>query len=212
MKRMAHCNNLCCQNYKLQKPGKLTTVTFGAIYYKFFDDLNHFTGVLRSFIMQGLLLNFTASNIMHMEVLIDNTELDCELQEMYMISSHWKTDIGFVKDEIRFLNNTLDKYKTGAADVELTKLTQFQKIIDKEGIKLQDAETNIAEFLGELGPIVNHDKTEFGLDVLEKFNELETTIKSVTNYIILIRRLVFLFLEKEINAKKECSTLLTDTK
>ncbi len=147
-----------------------------------------------------------------MEVLIDNTELDCELQEMYMISSHWKTDIGFVKDEIRFLKSTLDKYKTGAGDVDLTKIIQFQKIIENEGAKLRAAETNITEFLEMFGPIVNHTKGAFGLDVLEKYNHLETTIKSVTNYILLVKRLVFLFLEKIINRKREGLIALKSTK
>jgi len=136
-----------------------------------------------------------------MELLIDNTQLDCELQEMYMVSSHWKTDVDFVKDAIRFLKKTLNRYKTGIEDVQLTQIIQFQKIIEHERVKIREAESKISEFLELMGPIVNHSKNEFGLDVLEKFNELETVIKSITNYILLVKRLVFLFLEKIINAK-----------
>ncbi|MDB5005526.1 MAG: hypothetical protein JWQ34_3751 [Mucilaginibacter sp.] len=147
-----------------------------------------------------------------MEVLIDNTQLDCELQEMYIISSHWKTDVDFVKDEIRFLKNTLNKYKTGVMDVEQIRITQFQKIVDHEEGKIHEAESKIFEFLELLGPIVNHAKNEFGLDVLGKFNELETDIKSVTNYILLVKRLVFLFLEKIINAKKHYQAALANKK
>jgi hypothetical protein len=142
------------------------------------------------------LLSFTASNIKQMEVIIDNAQLDCELQEMYMISSHWKTDVEFVKDETRFLKNMLNKYKTSVEGAELTKIIQFQKIVEHEGTKIQDAETKISGFLKLMGPIVNHSKNEFELDLLEKFNELDTAIKSITNYVSLIKRLVFHFLRK----------------
>ncbi|MES2377841.1 MAG: hypothetical protein V4553_14740 [Bacteroidota bacterium] len=147
-----------------------------------------------------------------MELLIDNTQLDCELQEMYMISSHWKTDVDFVKDEIRFLKKTLNKYKTGVTEVEQIRITQFQKIIDHEDVKIHGAESKISEFLELLGPIVNHAKNEFGLEVLEKFNELETVIKSITNYTLLIKRLVFLFLEKIMNAEKTYQAELANKK
>jgi hypothetical protein len=147
-----------------------------------------------------------------MEALLDNTELDCELQEMYMISSHWKTDIGFVKDEVRFLKSTLDKYKTRITGVELTKIIQFQKFVEHEEKKIQDAETKISRFLELMGPIVNHSKSEFGLDLLEKFSELDTAIKSVTNYILLVKRLVFSFIEKMINAKKTYQAAVANKK
>lgn len=147
-----------------------------------------------------------------MEVLIDNTQLDCELQELYMISSHWKTDIAFVKDEIRFLKNTLNKYKIGIESVQLTRILQFQKIIENERAKILQAEAEICDFLELMGPIINHEKSEFGLDVLEKFNELETAVKSVTNYILLVKRLVFLFLEKIMNAQKTYQATLTNKK
>lgn len=147
-----------------------------------------------------------------MELLIDNTQLDCELQEMYMISSHWKTDIEFVKDEVRFMKNMLNNYKTSLTGIELTKAIQFQKIVEHEGTKIQDAETKISRFLELMGPIVNHSKNEFGLDLLEKFNELDTAIKSITNYILLVKRLVFIFLEKIINAKKNYQVVFTNKK
>ncbi|WP_429380068.1 hypothetical protein [Mucilaginibacter sp. UYCu711] len=147
-----------------------------------------------------------------MELLIDNTQLDCELQEMYMISSHWKTDIEFVKDEIRFMKNMLNKYQTGVEGVDLTKIIQFKKIVEHEGTKVQSAEAKISGFLELMGPIVNHSKKVFGLDLLEKFNELDTAIKSITNYILLVKRLVFLFLEKIINSKKNCQAVFTNKK
>lgn len=147
-----------------------------------------------------------------MELLIDNTELDCELQEIYMICSHWKTDIDFVKDEIRFLKNTLDKYKTCVIGTQLSKLSQFRKIIEYEAGKVQETETKIFEFLKLMGPIVKDTKNDFGLDVLEKYNKLETNIKSITNYVLLVKRLVFVFIEKMITAKKSYPAVLTNKK
>lgn len=147
-----------------------------------------------------------------MELLTDNTQLDCELQEIYMISSHWKTDLDFVKYEMRYLKNTLDKYKTCVIGAPLVKLSQFQKNIEHESAKIQEIETKISEFLNLMNPVVDHSKGEFGLDLLEKYNELETAIKAATKYILSIRRVAFLFLEKIINARKTYPAVFTSKK
>ncbi|MCC8424918.1 hypothetical protein [Mucilaginibacter sp. UR6-11] len=137
-----------------------------------------------------------------MELLAHNTQLDCELQEMYIISNHLKTDVTFIEDEIRFLKNTLNKYNIYIANTQLNRIIYFKRIIEQQETGIPLIKNKISGFLKCLGTLVNDSEKEISLDILEKFNTLNTEVKSIADQILSVKHSFFLFLEEITKTRK----------
>ncbi|MES2810340.1 MAG: hypothetical protein V4619_17025 [Bacteroidota bacterium] len=143
-----------------------------------------------------------------METIIEDTQLDNELQELYIISSHLNSDIEFVRDEIRFLKNALNKYHAYSDNLQTDETARFYKMLDVKDIMLPTLKNAVAAFLKLIRPFITHSKKEIGLEILEKFNELQTEIKHSVEYIKLVKKLVFAFIEDAIRAGRYAETPL----
>ncbi|WP_295711459.1 hypothetical protein [Mucilaginibacter sp.] len=109
-----------------------------------------------------------------------DTQLEYELQELYILSQHWLQDISFMEDEVRFFKNILLKYQEAcplkempatAADF-ITKIRGQEQHIDSLKIK-------IPEFLHFLKPFIDDSKKEMGIDFLERYNKLRTELRAL---------------------------------
>jgi len=137
-----------------------------------------------------------------MEKIAEDAPLDYELQELYIESSHWLSDISFVEDEIRFLKKALNKYLAYTENLQQHETTSFTKILALQHLRVSDAKIKIAEFLKFIEPLILHNKTEIGLDLLEKYASLEMEIRSLSEYVRLVKHLVFSFIEEAIKTGK----------
>ena len=73
-------------------------------------------------------------------------------QEMYKFCNHWRSDLAFLKDELRFLNQLVEKYFQGLVKLHRTDLVQgiSARLIDlsslRHSLELQ-ADRDIQEIL-----------------------------------------------------------------
>lgn len=135
-----------------------------------------------------------------METVIKDDQLAYELQELYIISSHWNSDIAFVQDEIKFLNNTLNRYTTYTQNMHTDKTAHFYATLQTQEDNAYVINNKITALLKFIKPFVTGAKKEIGLDVLEQFNALAAEIKSIIECVKLIKSLVFAFIENAIKS------------
>jgi hypothetical protein len=172
-----------------------------------FGDLHHISNALSSFNKQRLLPSFTTLNFNIMQAVITDPQLDTELQELYIISSHWKSDISFVQDEIRFLKSTLNKYSIDIDRAHLHQIIDFNDIVIQQETTIPTIQTRVTEFIRSIEPIIKDSKKAIGLDTLENFNSLDTEIKAVANYVLKVKNLFFLFIDDVTRIAKQNSVL-----
>lgn len=137
-----------------------------------------------------------------METLVKDDQLEYELQELYLISSHWNADISFVQDEIRFLKTALNKYHDSANKLAVNETAHFYKILDTQNATAFTIKTKIAAYLRFVELFIVDPKKEMGLDMLDKLNVLGTGIQSISEYVKLVKGLVFTFIEDAIRSGK----------
>jgi hypothetical protein len=109
-----------------------------------------------------------------------DTELEFELQELYILCKHWMQDLRFVEDEIRFFKNILAKYRsTETEDDQKAKHLQFSLKIDElEGYTVT-LKIAVPQYLNLLKPFITDLKKEMHLDLVLKYNDLETEIQTL---------------------------------
>lgn len=135
-----------------------------------------------------------------MKTVIKDDQLAYELQELYIISSHWNSDIAFVQDEIKFLNNALNRYTTYTKNRHTDRTAHFYTALETQEANAYMVNNKITALLKLIEPFIVDAKREIGLDMLERFNALEAEIKSIAECVKLIKSLVFAFIEDAIKS------------
>src|SRR5438309_10956746 len=112
-------------------------------------------------------------------------ELEFELQELYILCKHWLDDILFIEDELRFFKNVLKKYQDMGSQFALpSKGQEFSQKIQQLEQHIVSLKVRIPEYLNFLKPFIGDLKKEMDLDLVEKYNALETEIKDMFASII----------------------------
>lgn len=137
-----------------------------------------------------------------MATAIKDTQLDEELQELYIISSHWNADISFVQDEIRILKNALNRYHASAKNAQVDETAHFYKVLYAEETKALSLKNKIAVFIKFIELFIVNPKKEMGVDLLENFSELGTETETISAQIKRIKGAVFAFIEDAMRAGK----------
>jgi len=138
-----------------------------------------------------------------METKADNAQLDLELQELYIESSHWVSDVDFVEDEIRFLKKALHKYYACTESLQLHEAGKFMKMLDQQHAHIEEIKPHIAGFLKFIEPVITAPVKKVSIDLVEKYIGLQTEIKALSEYVHLVKSLVFAFIEEAIKAEKD---------
>lgn len=108
-----------------------------------------------------------------MNKLTPDNDLEDEIQELYILASHWMKDVCFMEDEIRFFNNILDKYKTAKLTPDMVvKKEEFEQELLKQAKNINDLKSDIPVFLVFLKPFVGNEKEAMGLQFIEKYSTL----------------------------------------
>jgi hypothetical protein len=137
-----------------------------------------------------------------MKTIAADTELDLELQELYILSNHWISDIHFAEDEMKFLKHMLNKYlvtspKKGVSnDIE-----NFNKAIELRNANISTLKNKISELLKFIGPLVTGTGEKIGIDLIEKFTVLETEMKTLFESVKQLKRSLFSFTEEVMRAQ-----------
>jgi hypothetical protein len=165
-------------------------------------DADHIFKYCLSFIINQLGINFTYIKSTVMKTLLEDTDLEYEIQELYILSKHWMSDINFIEDEIRILKDILNKYLIDMGNLQIKEARNFDRILVKQDAIILDFKVRILELLKFIEPFVNGAKEDIGINLIEKFTKLEAQINSLSAYVKLLKKLLFSFTEDVIIAKR----------
>jgi hypothetical protein len=115
-----------------------------------------------------------------MNTLPPDTELESELQELYILARHWQQDIAFMEEELQFFKNVINKYQPAApASEAASKSAGFSSEIQKQAKHLSRLKTKIPDFLNFLEPFIGNIKREMDLSFLAKYNQLQIELQEL---------------------------------
>lgn len=127
-------------------------------------------------------------------------ELEYELQELYILSKHWASDISFVEDEVRILKDILNKYLIKMGNLQVKEAKNFEKILEQQDAAILDIKRKISKFLTFMEPLVSGTKEEIGVNLIEKFVKLQAEITSLSEYVKVLKKSLFSFTEAVMRA------------
>jgi hypothetical protein len=139
-----------------------------------------------------------------MKTIENDPALTIELQELYLLSKHWSSDIRFAEDEIRFLKKTLRTYTHPGENIKLlSKREAFNKRLAEQDSNICYLKVELTDLLKFIGPFVNESNKDIGINLLEKFIKLETEIKSEIESLKQIKKSLFSFFEEIMKAESD---------
>jgi len=139
-----------------------------------------------------------------MKTLIQDSELEDELQELYILSNHWISDIHFEEDEIRFLKKMINNYLApGLNGGQLNEIADFNKTLTRHDENIANLKNKIAGLLKFIGGLINDSNAEIRIELVEKFAALEAEMKTLFESVKQVKKLLFSFTEDVM--KTECN-------
>ncbi len=122
-------------------------------------------------------------------------QLEVELQELYILSKHWTSDINFAEDEIKILKDVLNKHLTQFKKLQLDEASDFYKMLSLQDAVVLDIKRKVSEFLQFIKPLVIGSANEIGINLIEKFAVLNTDIQELLDSVKQIKKSLFFFIE-----------------
>ena len=132
-----------------------------------------------------------------MKTLFPDTELEFELQELYILSKHWLHDISFIEDETRFFKNILNKY--------LTKRDEFDQMIMLQEANVASLKESILQYLKFLEPHINDETKAIDITLIEKYTNLQDGIKALFETVKITKSALFTCIEEILETGKNTS-------
>ena len=138
-----------------------------------------------------------------MKTLAEEQQLDTELQELYLLSKHWISDIDFVEDEIRVFKTILNKYLWFGLDSSLmADAKTFKKTLTQHEVNTGALKNDVLEFLKYIEPVVSDQRKRLGVNMLEVFIDLESRMKKLPETIKREKKQLLLLTEDAMRAVK----------
>jgi hypothetical protein len=132
-----------------------------------------------------------------MKKIIKDLQLDDELQELYLESKHWLSDIHFEEDEIRFLRKVIGNYLVpGLKNEQLIEINNFNGALAQQDANIPYLKSKITGLLKLIGILINETDKEIRIELVEQFATLETEMKTLFEAVKQIKKLLFLFTEE----------------
>jgi hypothetical protein len=126
-----------------------------------------------------------------------DTELETELQEVYIQATHWLQDIFFLETETSFFRNILNRYQSD--DPASSRKAEFDlKILAQEN-RLAAIKIKIPVFLAFLEPYIGDLKKEMHLDFLDQYNTLQNELDALFTGLRLTKQELFHYTESIIS-------------
>ncbi len=138
-----------------------------------------------------------------MTIIVQDPELDTELQELYILSNHWNSDLSFLTDEIRFLKKLIDHYAISDLKSEpLNEVLYYKNILKEYDLTIPGLQNKISVLLKFIDPIINKTDQKVGLNLIEEFISLQTEIKTLSESVKQCKKHLFCFMEHLIKTEK----------
>jgi hypothetical protein len=132
-----------------------------------------------------------------MNMQTEDTQLEYELQDLYISTKHWLSDISFVADEIRFFKDLIDKYFIPGSNNEYTiEVKALRKMISQKEINSVIFKNKVITYLKFLEPFINDLNKEIDINLIERHTMLENEINDLLESIQQFKRDLFSLAEK----------------
>lgn len=120
-----------------------------------------------------------------MTTAIEDRELNTELQELYLISKQWITELDFLEGEIDFL-----KKLTAKLLAPVTQIREFDKLaaIEKTYVSLK---VDMLNYLHNLEPLIKQTQQHFDLLLIENYAHLKLRLNDALVNCHLVKNSVF---------------------
>jgi hypothetical protein len=122
-----------------------------------------------------------------------DTELETELQEVYIQATHWLQDICFLETETNFFRNILNRYQ--AEDAGVSRKEEFELKMLAQETRLAVLKIKIPVFLVFLEPYIGDLKKEMHLDFLDKYNALQNELQALFSGLRFTKKELFHYTE-----------------
>ncbi|MEO6631471.1 MAG: hypothetical protein ABIN13_07115 [Mucilaginibacter sp.] len=138
-----------------------------------------------------------------MNTLPPDTELESELQELYILARHWQQDIAFMEEELQFFKNVLNKYRpTATASDMASKSVGFSREIQKQEKHIGALKTKIPDFMAFLEPFIGDLKKGMDMSFLDKYNQLQAELQDLFTDVKATKKALFTYTESIMNSEK----------
>jgi hypothetical protein len=115
----------------------------------------------------------------------EESELDTELQELYLVSKQWIADLEFLDSELDFLKKLTRHQRPDAVRAE--EFDQIAGLAESYAVLKSD----INNYLHQLEPLITHAAPDFGLGLVEGYAQLQRRLKSLLRACHNVRNMVF---------------------
>jgi hypothetical protein len=130
-----------------------------------------------------------------------DTELEYEIQELYILAKNWLQDISFAEDELHFFRNLLHKYQVDTSGmIPTTREIAFSDKIILQEKNIADLKIAVPQFMKYLEPYIGNLKKAMDLDLLDKYNGLDDQIQSLFAAVRATKKDLFDYAETVIDA------------
>jgi hypothetical protein len=115
----------------------------------------------------------------------ENNIGEVKWQELYILTDHWKSDLAFYKDDLRFLHHLIDKYIIWITkDENLNMVQDIKKNLFEIQSKSADLIKEVNIHLGNLGLMVENPVQSSNPQFLKDHGVLE---EKISNFVKLFR-------------------------
>jgi hypothetical protein len=124
-------------------------------------------------------------------------------EELYVLTQHWKSDIEFYKDDLRFLHNLIDKYIIWITQVDhlnLVKTIKLNLFDLKRSCELLSEK--ITDHLGHLGTMIEDPENKSRDIFKEDHQQLEDEVANFVKRFRANRKEVFAITEYVIDSEQ----------
>ncbi|MDB4270594.1 hypothetical protein N9896_00730 [bacterium] len=132
-----------------------------------------------------------------------NTIGEVNWQELYILTDHWKSDLNFYKDDLRFLHHLIDKYIIWITkDDNLNMVNDIKKNLFEIRKKSMDLMKEVTTHLGNLGLMVENPVQSSNPQFIEDHEALEDKISKFVKLFRTNRKEVFNITEYIIDSEE----------
>ncbi|MDR3697724.1 hypothetical protein [Mucilaginibacter sp.] len=120
-----------------------------------------------------------------MTTAFEDSELNTELQELYLEAKQWIADLDFLDSELAFLNKL-----TGNMTVHAAQKHEVEKLngIEKAYLGLKE---EMHAYLHKLEPLIAQKKENFNIDLIETYTHLKWRLDEVLHSCQTVKNSVF---------------------
>lgn len=138
-----------------------------------------------------------------MEIKTTDTQLEYELQDLYISGKHWLSDILFVADEIGFFKNVIAKY-FNTPERQGARLHHCKMMIVQLQEEIISLKIKVAAYLNFLGQFIGDPEKKIDMNLIEKYSALENEIKTLFESLKLLKVDLFAVIESVTDEERNC--------